>query len=65
MKTLNSESPQDRVRFLREAAIMGQFKHKNVVALKGVILQGEPVCVLVSLTYALLMSLMLLCLSVD
>ena len=32
-----------RVRFLREAAIMGQFFHHNVVHLYGVVTIGEPV----------------------
>ena len=42
VKTLNSQcSESDRVKFLREAAIMGQFKHKNVVRLHGVVLEKE------------------------
>ena len=39
VKTLNSES--DRVKFLREAAIMGQFVHNNVVQLHGVVTEEE------------------------
>jgi serine/threonine protein kinase len=31
------------IKFLREAAIMGQFSHPNVVKLHGVITEGEPV----------------------
>lgn len=31
------------VKFLREAAIMGQFNHPNVVKLHGVATEGEPV----------------------
>ena len=34
---------QDRVKFLQEAAIMGQFKHPNVVTMYGVVTEGEPV----------------------
>ena len=34
---------QDKVKFLQEAAIMGQFSHPNVVKLYGVITEGEPV----------------------
>ena len=34
---------QDKVKFLQEAAIMGQFFHPNVVKLYGVITDGEPV----------------------
>ena len=38
VKTLNSQcSESDRVKFLREAAIMGQFVHNNVVHLHGVV----------------------------
>ena len=33
----------DRVKFLQEAAIMGQFRHHNIVQLYGVITEGEPV----------------------
>lgn len=36
-------SPEDRVRFLQEAAINGQFQHPNVVKLYGVFTLGEPV----------------------
>ena len=37
LKTLNSDaSVIDRIKFLQEAAIMGQFRHPNVVALYGV-----------------------------
>ena len=42
MKTLNSQcSESDRVKFLREAAIMGQFVHSNVVQLHGVVTEEE------------------------
>ena len=38
MKTLNSQcSESDRVKFLREAAIMGQFEGDNIVCLYGVV----------------------------
>ena len=43
VKTLKEGSgEEDRVKFLQEAAIMGQFKHHNVVTIYGVITQGEP-----------------------
>ena len=42
VKTLNSQySKSDRVKFLREAAIMGQFVHNNVVQLHGVVTEEE------------------------
>ena len=42
MKTLNSQcSESDRVKFLREAVIMGQFVHSNVVQLHGVVTEEE------------------------
>ena len=44
VKTLKEGSmEEDRVKFLQEAAIMGQFKHHNVVTIYGVVTQGEPV----------------------
>ena len=42
VKTLNSQcSESDRVKFMREAAIMGQFVHNNVVQLHGVVTKEE------------------------
>ena len=44
IKTLKQHSAdEDRVRFLQEAAIMGQFHHPNVVKLHGVVTMKEPV----------------------
>ena len=44
VKTLKEGSEKDdRVKFLQEAAIMGQFKHPNVVTMHGVVRDGEPV----------------------
>ena len=46
VKTLKEGAgEQDKVKFLQEAAIMGQFSHPNVVKLYGVITEGEPVSV--------------------
>ena len=48
VKTLKEGSgEEDRVKFLQEAAIMGQFKHPNVVEMYGVV-QGEPVSCLIN-----------------
>ena len=33
----------DKVKFLQEAAINGQFRHPNIVKLLGVVTVGEPV----------------------
>ena len=42
VKTLNSQcSESDKTKFLREAAIMGQFVHNNVVQLHGVVTEEE------------------------
>ena len=42
VKTLNSQCLEsDRVKFMREAAIMGQFVHNNVVQLHGVVTEEE------------------------
>ena len=47
VKTLNSQcSESDRVKFLREAAIMGQFVHKNVVQLHGVVTEEENIMII-------------------
>ncbi len=44
IKTLKAGSTEvDKVKFLQEAAINGQFHHKNVVKLLGVVTVGEPV----------------------
>lgn len=36
-------SEDDKLKFLQEAAIMGQFSHHNVIKLHGVVTVGEPV----------------------
>ena len=44
VKTLKrGSSKEDTVRFLQEAAIMGQFRHPNIVQLLGVVTLSEPV----------------------
>ncbi len=44
VKTLKSgASEEDQVKFLQEAAIMGQFSHNNVIKMYGVVTLGEPV----------------------
>lgn len=44
IKTLQAEaSDQERVKFLQEAAIMGQFRHRNIITLHGMVTVGEPV----------------------
>ena len=44
VKTLKKDSSEDDiVRFLQEAAIMGQFLHPNIVQLLGVVTLGERV----------------------
>jgi len=46
VKMLKSGSDEtDEVKFLQEAAIMGQFKHPNVIKLHGVVTVGKPVSV--------------------
>ena len=43
VKMLKREATEDdQVKLLQEAAIMGQFAHKNVVKLHGVVTVGEP-----------------------
>ena len=44
VKTLkDGAGKEDKVKFLQEAAIMGQFSHPNVVKLYGIVTEGEPV----------------------
>ena len=44
IKTLKrGSSEEDTIRFLQEAAIMGQFRHPNIVELLGIITLREPV----------------------
>lgn len=44
VKTLKEGSTEtDRVKFLQEAAIMGQFRHPNVVKVHGMVTENEPV----------------------
>ena len=45
VKALNSEAGEEElVKFLQEAAIMGQFFHPNTVHLLGVVTVESPVC---------------------
>ena len=45
-----SLTEEDRVKFLQEAAIMGQFKHPNVIRIFGVISTSDPVRFCIMLT---------------
>ena len=46
VKTLTDSA--NTVKFLQEAVIMAQFRHPNVVALRGVVSRGHPVSYLVA-----------------
>ena len=51
VKTLKEGAgEEDKVKFLQEATIMGQFSHPNVVKLYGVVTEREPVSLLFCLT---------------
>ena len=55
VKTLKPGSDEnDRVKFLQEAAINGQFQHPKVVKLHGVVTVGEPVSVVIFLQLKLM-----------
>ena len=44
VKTIENESSEeDRVKFLQEAAIMGQFEHPNIVQILGVTVKDMDV----------------------
>ncbi|XP_064394623.1 uncharacterized protein LOC135341873 isoform X2 [Halichondria panicea] len=50
VKMLTARSNEEAtVRFLQEAAIMGQFRHPNLVRLHGVVTVGEPVMIVLEL----------------
>ena len=54
IKMLKSDpSDSDKVKFLQEAAVNGQFRHPNVVKLLGVVTIGEPVSCSVNCMHAL------------
>ena len=58
VKTLKEGAGEgDKVKFLQEAAIMGQFSHPNVVKLYGVITEGEPVslCLIITIIISLIL----------
>ena len=44
VKVLKDHSVESRRAMLQEAALMGQFDHKNIVRLCGVVTRNEPVC---------------------
>jgi ephrin-B len=50
MKMLrDNANKQDRVKFLQEAAIMGQFNHPHIVKLLGAITAAEPMMLVLEL----------------
>ena len=57
IKTLKTEaSEEERVKFLQEAAIMGQFHHPNIVKLHGVVTMGDPVSIVLKTLYIFITS---------
>ena len=48
----------ESVKFLQEAAIMGQFRHPNIVRLHGVVTMGEPVSAVSTLQYMAVVDLL-------
>ena len=46
IKTLKHNSKkEDKVKFLQEAAIMGQFKHSSIVTMHGIVTKEQPVSI--------------------
>lgn len=44
VKTLSESATEvEKIRFLQEAVIMGQFVHPNIVQLYGIVTRGDPV----------------------
>ncbi len=54
-------SEDDKVKFLQEAAINGQFRHINVVRLMGVVTLDEPVWYLIVVYNSLMLQNYSLC----
>ncbi len=47
LKTVKQEASEgERIKFLQEAAIMGQFRHPNIIEIHGVVTMDEPVSML-------------------
>ena len=45
VKTMeNGASEEERVKFLQEAAIMGQFNNPYIIKIYGVLVTSQPVC---------------------
>ena len=52
IKTLREEATeQEKIKFLQEAAIMGQFQHPNIVKLLGMVTVEEPVSIAACIMY--------------
>ena len=44
VKTMEDDAgEEDRIKFLQEAAIMGQFHHPNIVKIKGIMVNNDEV----------------------
>ncbi|XP_019855617.1 PREDICTED: ephrin type-A receptor 4-B-like isoform X2 [Amphimedon queenslandica] len=49
VKTLKANTTSTIIKFLQEAAIMGQFHHNNIIKLYGVVTSGDPVMIVLEL----------------
>ena len=46
VKTLSeSANEAEKIRFLQEAVVMGQFVHPNIIQLYGIVTRGDPVSI--------------------
>ena len=44
VKTMrDGASEEDKIKFLQEAAIMGQFRQPNILGIRGIIMEGDTV----------------------
>ena len=54
VKTLHGEvSEEDKLKLLREAAIIGQFTHNNIVKLCGIVSSGDPVSIIQNIVFSM------------
>ena len=60
VKTLKpGASEDDKVKFLQEAAIMGQFSHSKVIKMYGINTLGDPVSYYHNIMYTLMLVLLI------
>ena len=61
MKSMeNQRSSEDRIKFLQEAAIMGQFDHPYIIKIHGIMATEDKVC-MINYGYLLFILMIVFC----